>query len=165
MSKEMSTPNGRGGHLYMQTNEVKNAVVHYHRSANGTLTEVERVATGGAGSGTFKPISGQDSAPNSFEGAAASSCRQIGKFLVCHERRGQFGVQLCCGRTTASSPLIDTKPTGNAVEGKSGTAKSLAYYPSEDMLYVVHSFGPDHIRLMSVSSDGKLTPRAEQIHA
>ena len=32
MSKEMSM-NGRGGHLYMQTNEVKNAIIHYHRSA------------------------------------------------------------------------------------------------------------------------------------
>jgi hypothetical protein len=82
MSKEMSTPNGRGGHLYMQTNEVKNAVVHYHRSANGTLTEVERVATGGAGSGTFKPISGQESAPNSFEGAASVILSPDRKFLL-----------------------------------------------------------------------------------
>jgi hypothetical protein len=57
MSREMSSSNGGGGHLYMQTNEVKNVVIHYHRSSNGTLTEVERVATGGAGSGTFKPIS------------------------------------------------------------------------------------------------------------
>jgi len=61
--------------------------------------------------------------------------------------------------------LIDTKPTGNAVEGKSGTAKSLAYSPSKGMLYVVHSFGPDHIRLMSVSGDGKLTPRMERYTA
>jgi len=51
------------------------------------------------------------------------------------------------------------------VEGKSGTAKSLAYSPSKDMLYVVHSFGPDHIRLMSVSGDGKLTPRMERYTA
>jgi len=50
------------------------------------------------------------------------------------------------------------------VEGKSGTAKSLAYSPSKGMLYVVHSFGPDHIRLMSVSSEGKLTPRMGAIH-
>src|SRR5260221_8711641 len=76
MSKEMGTSkemsiNGRSGHLYMQTNEVKNAIIHYHRSANGTLTEVERVATGGAGSGTYKPISGQESAPHSFESAAS----------------------------------------------------------------------------------------------
>ena len=49
--------------------------------------------------------------------------------------------------------LIDTKPTGNAIDGKSGTAKSLAYSPSKDMLYVVHSFGPDHIRIMSVSGN------------
>src|SRR5439155_12795952 len=57
---------------------------------------------------------------------------------------------------------IDTKPTGNAIEGKSGTARALAYSPWKDMLYVVHSFGPAHIRLMSVSSDGKLTPRMEK---
>jgi hypothetical protein len=33
------------------------------------------------------------------------------------------------------------------------------------MLYVLHSFGPDHLRLMSVSSDGKLTPRMERYTA
>src|SRR4029077_5385156 len=71
MSKEMSM-NGGGGHLYIQTNEVRNCIIHYRRAANGTLTEVERVATGGAGSGTYKPIRGQASAPNSFEGAAGS---------------------------------------------------------------------------------------------
>src|SRR5258705_13376078 len=70
ISKEMGM-NGHDGHLYIQTNEVKNTIIHYHRSANGTLTEVERVATGGKGSGAFKPISGQESAPNSFEGACS----------------------------------------------------------------------------------------------
>ena len=71
MSKEMSISNQGGGYLYMQTNEVENCIIHYHRSANGTLTEVERVVTGGAGSGTFKPTSGEESAPNSFEGAGS----------------------------------------------------------------------------------------------
>ena len=52
----MSQP--RGGQLYMQTNEVRNAIIHYCWSTSGTLTEVERMPTGGAGSGTFKPISG-----------------------------------------------------------------------------------------------------------
>src|SRR2546425_9301554 len=70
MSKEMGM-NGRGGHLYMQTNEVKNAIIHYHRSANGTLTEVERVATGGAGTGAFKPVRGQAGPPNSPSGAGS----------------------------------------------------------------------------------------------
>ena len=69
------------GHLYIQTNEIRNAIIHYHRSANGTLSEVERCATSGAGSGTFKPISGQDSAPNSFEGAGSVKAQSLLKII------------------------------------------------------------------------------------
>jgi len=164
MSKQKGMMNGDGGQLYMQTNEPKNCIIHYHRSANGTLTEVERVATGGAGSGTFKPISDQDSAPNAFEGAAS--------VILAPDRRFLFATN--GGNNTVSSfavgsdgrlTLLDVKPTGNAVEGKSGTAKSLAFAPSTGTLYVVHSFGPDHIRLMSVSGDGKLKPRMERYTA
>jgi len=32
--KGMGKSSRNGGHLYMQTNEVKNAIIHYHRSAN-----------------------------------------------------------------------------------------------------------------------------------
>ena len=87
-----------------------------------------------------------------------SSYPQIGSFCL-PQTAGTIRFPALLWATRATLRLIDTKPTGNAVEGKSGTAKSLAYSPSKDMLYVVHSFGPDHIRLMSVSSDGKLTPR------
>ena len=45
MSKEMNMSNQRGGHLYMQTNEIGNSVVHYRWSASGALTEVDRVST------------------------------------------------------------------------------------------------------------------------
>src|ERR1700739_2914322 len=163
MSQQMGM-NGHGGHLYMQTNEIKNVVIHYHRSANGTLTEVERVATGGAGSGTYKPISGQESAPNSFEGAASVILSPDHKFLFATNGGDNSVSSFAVGDKGRLIP-IDTKPTGNAVEGKSGTAQSLAHSPSKGMLYVVHSFGPDHIRLMSVSSDGKLTPRMERYTA
>jgi len=164
MSKEMSTPNGRGGHLYMQTNEVKNAVVHYHRSANGTLTEVERVATGGAGSGVYKPISNQDSAPNAFEGAGSVILSADRRFLFATNGGDNSASSFSVGKDGRLT-LLDTKPTGNAVQGRSGTAKSVAYNDSRGMLYVLHSFGPDHLRLMSVSSDGKLTPRMERYTA
>ena len=160
MSKQLGM-NGRSGHLYMQTNEVKNVIIHYHRSANGGLTEVERVATGGAGSGTYKPISGQESAPNSFEGAGSVILSPDRKFLFA-TNGGDNSVSSFAVGDQGKLRQIDTRPTGNAVEGKSGTAKSLAYAPSKGMLYVVHSFGPDHIRIMSVSSDGKLTPRMEK---
>src|SRR5260370_25830932 len=81
MSKEKSMSTGRGGHLYMQTNEPRNAVVHYHRGADGKIPEVDRVSTGGAGSGTFKPISGQESAPNAFEGAGSVILSPDRRFL------------------------------------------------------------------------------------
>ena len=55
----------------MQTNEVRNAIAHYRRDADGTIELIERIETGGAGSGVFKPISGQESAPNAFEGASS----------------------------------------------------------------------------------------------
>jgi len=161
MTKEMSMSEGHGGHLYLQTNEIRNAIIHYSRSADGTLTELERIPTGGAGSGVFKPISGQESAPNAFEGA--------GSIILTPDRRFLFTTN--GGDNSVSSfrvgmdgrlTLIDVKPTGNPVEGKSGTAKSLAYAPSCGVLFVLHSFGPDHLRLMSVDAQGKLTPRPER---
>src|SRR5580658_3639625 len=138
VSKETAMSNGRGGHLYMQTNEVKNFIVHYNRSANGTLSEMERVGTGGGGSGTYKPISGQESAPNAFEGAGSVILTPDRKFLFA-TNGGDNSVSSFAVGDQGRLTLIDTKPTGNAIEGKSGTAKSLAYSPSRTMLYVVHS--------------------------
>src|SRR5262245_50121576 len=150
-----------GGHLYMQTNETRNFIVHYRRSANGMITEVERTATGGCGSGTFKPISGQESAPNAYEGA--------GSVIVTPDRRFLFATN--GGDNSVSSfsidengrlTLVQVQPTGNPVEGRSGTAKSLAYAPASAALYVLHSFGHDHIRLISVDDEGRLASRPER---
>src|SRR5262249_56930649 len=57
---------------------------------------------------------------------------------------------------------VDVCATGTPVEGRSGTAKSLAYGPETRTLYVLHSFGPDHVRLMSVDAEGKLAARTER---
>jgi 6-phosphogluconolactonase (cycloisomerase 2 family) len=149
------------GHLYIQTNEIQNAIIHYHRSANGTLSEVERCSTGGAGSGTFKPISGQDSAPNSFEGAGSVILSPDRRFLFT-TNGGDNSVSSFSVGADGRLALVDVKPTGNPVEGRSGTAKSLAYVPSSGTLLVLHSFGPDHLRLMTVDAEGKLTARPER---
>lgn len=146
-----------GGPLYMQTNESQNAIIHYHRDAKGALTEVKRVPTRGAGSGVVSPIY-HISRPNDFEGA--------GSVILSPDRRLLFTTN--AGDNSVSSfavgedgglKLADVKRTGNAT---SGGAKSLAYAPSKGMLFVVHTVGPDHIRLMSVDSEGQLTPRKEQ---
>jgi 6-phosphogluconolactonase (cycloisomerase 2 family) len=166
MRNEQPAVSGRtgsrpGGHLYLQTNEARNAVVHYRRSPDGTLIEVERIPTGGSGSAGFKPISGQASAPNDFEGA--------GSVILSADRRFLFATN--GGDNSVSSfgvdgegclTMLDLKPTGNPVTGRSGTAKSLAYAPSSGTLFVLHSFGPDHVRLMSVDGEGRLTVRLER---
>src|SRR5262249_32212199 len=151
MSKEMRMSDGQVGHLYIQTNEVQNAIIHYHRSASGALSEVERCLTGGAGSGTFKPISGQESAPNAFEGAGSIIVTPDRRFLFT-TNGGDNSVSSFRVREDGRLALADCKPTGNPVEGRSGTAKSLAYAPSSRTLFVLHSFGPDHLRLMSVDA-------------
>ena len=161
MSKEMGMSDGHVGHLYMQTNEIQNAIIHYHRSASGMLSEVDRCATGGAGSGTFKPISGQDSAPNSFEGAGSVVLTPDRRFLFATNGGDNSVSSFGVGEDGRLTPL-DCKATGNPVEGRSGTAKSLAYAPSSGTLFVLHSFGPDHLRLMSVDTEGKLTARPER---
>src|SRR5215470_5299045 len=149
MAAEMRMSNGHAGHLYIQTNEIQNAIIHYHRDASGKLAEAERCLTGGAGSGTFKPISGQESAPNSFEGAGSIVLTPDRRFLFT-TNGGDNSVSCFRVKEDGGLTLVDSCPTGNPVEGRSGTAKSLAYAHSSGTLFVLHSFGPDHLRLMSV---------------
>ena len=161
MTRDMSMAKGQPGHLYMQTNEVQNAIIRYERKANGSLVEVERVSTGGAGSGEFKPISGQESAPNAFEGAGSIILTPDRRFLFT-TNGGDNSVSSFRVSDDGRLTLLDVKPTGNSVEGKSGTAKSLAFAPSTRTLFVLHSFGADHLRLMTVDGEGKLKLRAER---
>lgn len=148
------------GHLYMQTNEVRNAIVHYAREADGTIKEVERLLTGGAGSGVYKPISGQESAPNAFEAAGSVIVTADYRFLFA-TNGGDNSVSSFAIGADGKLTLMDVKRTGNIVTGRSGTAKSLAYSAERSTLFVLHSFGPDHVRLMSVDAEGRLTARPE----
>jgi hypothetical protein len=151
----------QGGHLYTQTNEIQNCVIHYFRAPDGKLTEVGRIPTAGAGSGTYKPVSGQESAPNAFEGANSVILTPDRQFLFA-TNGGDNSVSSFAVGVDGKLTLLDAKRTGNVVKGRSGTAKALAYSPAHNTLFVVHAFGPDHIRLMSVDEDGKLAPRPER---
>ena len=155
--------NGHGevGHLYIQTNELRNSIIHYRRARDGTIEEVDRVATRGEGSGEFKPTSGQESAANAFEGAGSIILSPDRRFLFTTNGGDNSVSSFAVGEDGRLS-LLDVCATGNPVEGRSGTAKSLAYAPGTGTLYVLHSFGPDHLRLLSVDTEGKLTSRPER---
>jgi hypothetical protein len=147
-----------GGHLYMQTNESENRLVHYARGQDGKLTELERCPTGGSGAGPF----------NYRANPAAIIVDGAQGLLLAPDRRLLFAVNV--GDNSVSSfaveeegklSLVDVKRTGNLVTGRTGTAKSLAYAPTSGALYVLHTVGPTHIRVLSVAGDGMLTPSPE----
>jgi 6-phosphogluconolactonase (cycloisomerase 2 family) len=157
MSHQAASP---AGHLYLQTNEIRNAIVHFVLSKDGSLLEAERLETGGNGSGVFKPVSGQESAPNAFEGAGSIILTPDRRFLLA-TNGGNNSVSSFRLDEDGRLTLMDVQPTGNPVMGKSGTAKSLAFQEGTGTIFVLHSFGPDHIRLMTLGHDGRLTPRPE----
>jgi hypothetical protein len=147
------------GHLYMQTNEDQNRVIHFARDENGTLTEVERCPTGGSGCGTFNHRATPQAI--SLDGAQGLLLAPDGRFLFAvntyDNSVSSFGVG-----EQGELKLLDVKRTGNIVTGRSGTAKSLAYAASSATLYVLHTIGPDHIRMFSVDSEGMLAGLPER---
>jgi hypothetical protein len=149
-----------GGHLYMQTNEFQNCVVHYLRSPDGTITESERYLTAGAGSGGYNPIVNRESTPNPFEGARSVILSPDNRLLFA-TNAGDNSVSSFAVGEDGRLALIDAKRTGNVVAGRSGSAKSLQYDAATATLYVCHALGPDHIRLLSVDPEGRLTARPE----
>jgi hypothetical protein len=125
----MQAPQGQmmqGGHLYMQTNEVRNCIIHYFRAPDGKISEMERVLTGGAGSGTYKPISDTENTPNAFEGANSVIITPDRRFLFT-TNGGDNSVSSFAVSVDGKLALLDAKRTGNVVAGRSGTAKALAY--------------------------------------
>jgi 6-phosphogluconolactonase (cycloisomerase 2 family) len=146
------------GHVYVQTNERENMVIHYARGEDGVLTEVERRPTGGSGSGTFNYRA--DPRAIILEGAQRLVLSPDLRFLFAVNNYDN-SVSSFAVDEDGTLTLLDVRPTGNTVAGLSGTAKSLAYSSSTRTLYVLHTIGPEHIRLMSVDSDGILTTRPE----
>ena len=152
----------KSGHLYVQTSAIHNAVIHFMRASDGTITEADRVLTGGAGSG---PFNYRATPPGLIvEGANSVLMTPDARFLFAING-GDNSVSSFEVARNGTLRLIDVKRTGNPVTGKSGTAKSLEYAPSTRTLYVLHTFGPDQIRLFSVDTDGYLGLRSERYSA
>jgi 6-phosphogluconolactonase (cycloisomerase 2 family) len=152
----------QSGHLYIQTSAINNAVIHFLRASDGSLSEADRTPTGGAGSGAFNY---RATPPGLLVEGANSVLLTPDKRLLFVVNGGDNSVSSFEVADDGTLTLLDVKRTGNPVTGTSGTAKSLEYAPSTRTLYVLHSFGPDHIRLFSVDTDGHLRLRPERYTA
>src|SRR5690242_6330983 len=126
LSMSMDAPHGgmmQGGHLYIQTNELQNAIIHFLRLPDRTISESERFLTGGAGSGGFNPIVNKDT-PNNFEGARSVILSPDNRLLFA-TNAGDNSVSSFSVGTHGKLTLLDAKRTGNVVPGRSGSAKAL----------------------------------------
>jgi hypothetical protein len=150
------------GHLYIQTSAIHNAVIHFLRASDGTITEADRVLTGGAGSG---PFNYRATPPGLIVEGANSVLMTPDKRLLFAINGGDNSVSNFAVAENGTLALLDVKRTGNPVTGKSGTAKSLEYASSTRTLYVLHTFGPEQIRLFSVDPEGYLKLRPERYSA
>lgn len=143
------------GHLYTQTNEAANKIIHFKQNADGTLTEMDRIATGGKGTGGFSPSTGEESVPDSLLSSASVITSRDHKYLFA-VNAGNNTVSCFSIKEDGHLMLMDTQSTDHAMVGSYGTASTLAYNDADHVLYVGHSFGLDHIKSFKMMN-GKLT--------
>ncbi|HCR1139881.1 TPA: beta-propeller fold lactonase family protein [Klebsiella aerogenes] len=134
------------GHLYVQTNEAENAILVYQRNQDGSLRETGKVATGGAGTGEFRPLHNNTSGADPLVSANS---------LITDKTHSKLFVVNAADNSVSSfriddngiPVLLDTAKTGGH------TPNTLAYDDDTRTLYVGHLYGPEHIRAMKVNND------------
>jgi hypothetical protein len=112
------------GHLYMQTNETDNSVVHYLRSVDGKLAEAGRRTTGGSGAG---PLNFRSNPMGLVADGAHSMILTSDPRLLLVTNVGDNSVSSFAVDHNGELRLLDVQPTGNTATGQLGTAKSLAF--------------------------------------
>ncbi|KRG70706.1 hypothetical protein ABB29_06345 [Pseudoxanthomonas dokdonensis] len=147
-SAEPASPTATS-HLYTQTNETDNSIIHYGRMADGTLTEMDRVATGGKGTNGFKPATGEESAPDTLLSAYAVTMSRDHRWLF-NVNAGDQSVSAFKVGADGHLSLTDTEATG-----EKAPPSSVAFDDKTQTLYVMHTLGPNHIRSFKLQ-DGNL---------
>jgi len=139
-------------HLYTQSNEIENAIIHYSRNGDGTLTEVERVLTKGKGTNGFKATTGEASAPDPLL-SASSIILGSGNQMLFVANSGDNSVSIFKVMKNGNLVFMD-----KASSGEDSSLNSLSYNAQAGVLYALHSFGPNHISMIKVGKDMKLSP-------
>lgn len=112
----------------LQSNELQNRILQFGRGVDRTLVPVASVLTGGAGSDEFKPVSGQESAPNAFEGAGSVILAE-GKRLLFAMNGGDNTVSSFRVGEDGTLTRIDIQSAGEPITGLSGTAPCASSRP------------------------------------
>lgn len=120
------------GAVYVLTNLLTgNTVVAYHRNADGTLTRIEEVATGGRGSGPgqLPPGFGNGPGPNPLDSQDGLVLTEDGRFLLAVNSRSNDVSVFAAGRHGLK--LVDRVPSGGNFPVSIAHSKNLVYVLNE----------------------------------
>jgi 6-phosphogluconolactonase len=133
----------RGGAAYTETNQPDNKVVVYRRGADGSLTEIQRVDTGGAGVNGNPPF-GQ----GFLDSNGAVELTKNGRLLFV-VNAGDDTISSFRVRGNRRLRLVDTAPSGGDHPTSIDTHKGLLYVLNVDS---------NDISGLRYTKKGKLTP-------
>jgi 6-phosphogluconolactonase len=129
------------GAVYVMTNVASNAVVAYTRGADGSLSLVQTVMTGGDGfGGDGDPLGSQGSLILTNNGKWLLACN-AGSNEISVLRAGPGGLS-----------LVDKVPSGGTMP--------VSLTVSDDVVYVLNAGGTPNITGFTLSNKGELTPIA-----
>ncbi|HAV1831531.1 TPA: beta-propeller fold lactonase family protein [Enterobacter hormaechei subsp. steigerwaltii] len=128
----------------MNTNESVNHVIHYAQKNDGTLAEISRMPTAGQGTGGYKKLTGQASAPDDIisSGAIAVSRDHQLLFVVNTGDNSVSGFKIGSDGELHLMNKVSTETDGDA--------NTLTYNDKDQLLYVGNAFGPAHIKTFRV---------------
>jgi 6-phosphogluconolactonase (cycloisomerase 2 family) len=135
--------------LFAQTDDSTNAVLHFKRNADGTLTVGSSIATGGKGTGGVTFASGGVVGPDSLtsDNSVIVSPDHTRLFVT---NAGDNTVSVFSIDPAGDDPkLLAVSPTGGVLPTSLGFAN--------DVLYVTHQQGTNQLGAYRVGTDGKLT--------
>jgi 6-phosphogluconolactonase len=131
----------RGGAAYTETNEPDNKVVVYRRGADGSLNEIQRVDTGGAG------VNGNPPFGQGF--LDSNGAVELNKRLLFVVNAGDDTISSFRVRRNGRLRLADTAPSGGDHPTSIDTRKGLLYVLNVDS---------NDISGLRYTKKGKLTP-------
>ncbi|WP_414451443.1 lactonase family protein [Burkholderia sp. 22PA0099] len=133
--------------LFAQTNDTQNAVLHFVRNADGTLTAKPVLATGGKGTNGVNYFMGNIVAPDALTSNNSVVVSPDGtRLFVANAGDNTVSVFAISGSDLS---LLAVSPTGGV------RPTSLAF--ANGVLYVTHQQGAQELGAYRLGADGKLT--------
>jgi 6-phosphogluconolactonase len=135
--------------LFAQTNDTANAVLHFTRNPDGTLSAGSAIPTGGKGTGGVTFATGGTVGPDSLTSDNSVIISPDGSRLFVTNAGDNTVSVFSIDRNGGNPTLLATSSTGGALP------TSLAF--ANGVLYVTHQQGTQQLGAYRVGSDGKLS--------